>query len=134
MKYLFIILSLVLCNTALGQEDTETIAFTKADQPPKADYDVNQYIAEHLSSTERIGNDHKEICNVRVHFTVTKTGAIINVSASKPKCNRHAKGTEQSISDEAIRVVKSMPPWKPGLYKGRPVNIHYTLPIRFILE
>ncbi len=124
----------MIYNTAKGQEAIETIAFAQADQPPKADYDVNQYIAENISPSKKTSSDRKEICNIRVYFTVTKTGTITDVRASKPKCNKNARGVEQSIADEAIRIIENMPPWKPGIYKGRPVNIHYTLPIRFMLE
>jgi len=38
------------------------------------------------------------------------------------------------IDKEALRVVTEMPPWKPGLRGGKPVNIVLTLPIRFDLK
>ena len=36
--------------------------------------------------------------------------------------------------EEAIRVLKSMPPWTPGKQNGKPVNVKFTLPIRFQLN
>jgi protein TonB len=36
--------------------------------------------------------------------------------------------------EEAIRVVKSMPTWKPGKQRGKSVKVQYNLPIRFTLK
>lgn len=36
--------------------------------------------------------------------------------------------------EEAIRVVKSMPSWRPGKQNGKPVPVYFTLPIRFTLN
>jgi protein TonB len=36
--------------------------------------------------------------------------------------------------EEATRVVKSMPGWKPGKQNGKEVTVKYTLPISFRLN
>lgn len=38
------------------------------------------------------------------------------------------------LDEEAIRVVKAMPPWTPGKQNGKPVFVKYTLPIKFQLN
>ncbi|GAB1447085.1 energy transducer TonB [Bacteroidota bacterium] len=38
------------------------------------------------------------------------------------------------LDEEAIRVVKSMPPWTPGKQNGKPVYVKFTLPIHFQLN
>lgn len=38
-----------------------------------------------------------------------------------------------SLEQEAIRLVKGMPRWKPGYQGGKPVKVNYTLPITFSL-
>lgn len=38
------------------------------------------------------------------------------------------------LDEEAIRVVKSMPPWNPGKQNGKPVTVKYTIPIKFQLN
>lgn len=43
-------------------------------------------------------------------------------------------GVGGGASNEAIRLVKSMPKWKPGEQKGKPVKMYYTLPIVFKLN
>jgi hypothetical protein len=45
------------------------------------------------------------------------------------------KGIGGGCDEEAIRVVKKMTGlWKPGLYRGKLVNVKYNLPISFVLE
>lgn len=38
------------------------------------------------------------------------------------------------IDDEGIKVVKSMPKWKPGMQNGKPVSVYFNLPINFELR
>ena len=35
---------------------------------------------------------------------------------------------------EALRMISSMPTWKPGLQEGKPANVRYTLPIRYSFD
>ena len=44
------------------------------------------------------------------------------------------KAAIQSLRDESVRVVKSMPKWKPGKLGGKDVNVEMTLPITFKLQ
>ena len=39
-----------------------------------------------------------------------------------------------ALADEAVRVVRAMPKWNPGMQGGKPVNVQYTLPIMFRLQ
>jgi TonB family protein len=43
------------------------------------------------------------------------------------------RGVHPLLDEEAIRVIKKMPFWKPGIQKGKPVNVSYVLPINFTL-
>jgi TonB family protein len=36
-----------------------------------------------------------------------------------------------SLDREALRLVKSMPNWKPGMQNGKPVKVKYNLPVAF---
>ena len=38
---------------------------------------------------------------------------------------------DQSLNNEAMRVVQSMPDWEPGALRGEPKNVRYTIPFRF---
>ena len=63
---------------------------------------------------------------VYVTFVVGKDGKITDVKV--------LRGIGGGCDEEAIRVVKSMPPWKPGKQRGKAVTVQYNLPIRFTLR
>jgi len=63
---------------------------------------------------------------VVVTFVVDEKGNINNVQV--------LRGIGGGCDEEAIRVVKSMPAWKPGKQRGMPVRVQYNLPFRFTLR
>ena len=64
---------------------------------------------------------------VIVQFIVDKDGNIVN-----PKVVR---GVDPYLDKEALRVVNSMPKWKPGeLADGTKVAVYYTIPVMFRLQ
>ncbi|MBL7951093.1 MAG: energy transducer TonB [Flavobacteriales bacterium] len=62
---------------------------------------------------------------VYVNFVVERDGTITTI--------RVLRGIGAGCDEEAMRVVRNMPPWSPGLQGGRPVRVMYNLPIRFKL-
>jgi periplasmic protein TonB len=63
---------------------------------------------------------------VYVQFVVDRDGTITNASI--------ARGVDASLDREALRVVNSLPKWKPGMQRGKPVKVSYTVPINFVLQ
>ncbi|MDQ4140138.1 MAG: M56 family metallopeptidase, partial [Bacteroidota bacterium] len=63
--------------------------------------------------------------SVIVQFVVTEQGIIKDLSI--------LKGLTAETNAEALRVIKLMPNWIPGKQNGKPVNVQYTLPLRFSL-
>ncbi|WP_299825745.1 energy transducer TonB [uncultured Pontibacter sp.] len=63
---------------------------------------------------------------VVVTFVVAPTGEIRDAEV--------VKGLGYGTDEEALRVVRGMPKWKPGKQNGRPVAVRYTLPIRFSIR
>lgn len=63
---------------------------------------------------------------VLVKFVVNKQGAITDPHI--------VKSVDDDLSAEALRVVRSMPKWKPGSLDGEAVSVEYNLPIRFVLQ
>ena len=63
---------------------------------------------------------------VIVEFVVEKDGSISN-----PKVVR---SVDAGLDGEAIRVISIMPKWKPGMQKGQPVKVKYTVPVSFKLD
>jgi len=64
---------------------------------------------------------------VVVSFVVNKDGSLTDFNIEKGSLK---KGCDK----EALRVVKSMPPWIPGSVKGYPVRVLLKLPIHFSLK
>jgi TonB family protein len=62
---------------------------------------------------------------VIARFCVTETGGIDRVSI--------LKGVSAELDEEAMRVVKSLPAFKPGKQGGKPVAVWYMVPITFAL-
>ena len=44
------------------------------------------------------------------------------------------RGVDPLLDEEALRVVKSMPKWKPGMDRGEAVKVRFTAPIMFNLS
>ena len=62
---------------------------------------------------------------VKVQFTVFKDGHVGDA--------RVVQSVESHLDAEALRLVKSMPNWTPGKVNGQPVNVTYTIPIKFVM-
>ena len=60
---------------------------------------------------------------VIVQFIVTKEGDIKDPVV--------VRGVDPQLDEEALRVIKAMPKWKPGKQKGKAVNVRYTQPVLF---
>ncbi len=63
---------------------------------------------------------------VFINFVVEPDGSISNVKV--------LRGIGGGCDEEAVRVVKSMPKWKPGMQRGKPVRVSYNLPVKFTLQ
>ena len=63
---------------------------------------------------------------VIVQFVVDKDGSIKDPTI--------ARGVHPSLDKEALRVLSSMPNWKPGKQKGEAVKVRYTIPVMFRLQ
>ena len=62
---------------------------------------------------------------VVVQFVVNKDGSIVDPEVIKP--------VNPYLDKEALRVVSTMPKWKPGEQRGKPVRVKFTLPVQFKL-
>lgn len=63
---------------------------------------------------------------VYVTFVIEKDGSVSNAQV--------VRGIGSGCDEEALRLVNSMPKWTPGIQKGEPVRVKYTLPISFKLQ
>ena len=63
---------------------------------------------------------------VEVSFLISKTGKVTDVKV--------VKSAHPILDAEAVRLISSMPDWKPASQNGAPVNMRVTKPISFILH
>ena len=63
---------------------------------------------------------------VVVQFLINKNGAISDASV--------LRSVDRLLDAEAVRLVRSMPKWKPGMQKGKAVTVKYTVPVLFSLD
>ena len=63
---------------------------------------------------------------VMLEFLVEEDGTISTITVLRSAC--------EALDEEAIRVVKAMPRWKPGENDGQPCRSYFQLPITFSLE
>ena len=63
---------------------------------------------------------------VTVQFIIDKEGNVTN--------SKVTRSVDKDMDTEAIRLVKAMPKWQPGMQKGKAVAVKYTVPVVFRLE
>lgn len=61
-----------------------------------------------------------------VEFVVEKDGTISDFKI--------LRSLHKDCDAEAIRVLQTMPRWKPGMERGKPVRVKYTVPVEFRLS
>ena len=60
---------------------------------------------------------------VFISFVVEKDGHLSNITV--------VRGMGYGLEEEAMRVLKLVPPWKPGIQNGQPVRVMYNMPFNF---
>ena len=63
---------------------------------------------------------------VTLSFVVEKDGSVTDI--------QELRSPSEDLTKEAKRVVQSMPKWKPGKQRGKPVRVKYMLPVTFRLQ
>lgn len=116
-------------ETIIVKRDPDTL-YEMADVMPEfygGNAEMVSYIADNLKYPEFEAKNNIE-GKVMVNFTIDKEGRVSNVKAARIP----AKG--DNLAKEAVRVVESMPKWKPGKQDGKPVSVNYNIPIDFKLK
>lgn len=63
---------------------------------------------------------------VIVQFVVNRDGTIVDPVV--------VRSVDPYLDKEALRVIKTMPKWKPGMQRGKAVRVKYTVPVTFKLQ
>ena len=115
--------------TAIGTFTPDTPetenAFNVVEQMPQfpgGDVELMKFLSENIKYPEAASKAGTQ-GRVVAQFIVEADGSITNVKV--------LKNVSDEIDAEAVRVIKAMPKWKPGMQKGQPVRVKYTIPITF---
>lgn len=110
-------------------EEDEPVPFRSAEVKPMFQggdaNNFSKWINERLIYPQDAKDAGKQ-GRVVLQFTVNKVGRMENI--------RVLRGCYQSLDEEALRVVKASPEWKPGMMDGKAVSVTYTFPIVFKLR
>lgn len=98
--------------------------YSYVEHMPEPNFNLSKYLSESISYPEKARIDNLE-GKVVLKFVVNKKGKVGNVTIKK--------SASPELDAEAIRVVREMPDWKPAKLHGKPVDVYYTLPIKFTL-
>ncbi|MBR4847808.1 MAG: energy transducer TonB [Bacteroidaceae bacterium] len=103
--------------------------FQKVDKQPKFPggmTSLQSYINRNLKYPQ-ISRENNSQGRVIVRFIIDSNGVVTSpqVVRSSGDCN---------LDMEAVRVIESMPKWKPSKHKGKPVRVLFTFPVIFRLS
>ena len=116
-------------NQTLSKTDEDNEVYVSVETMPEfpgGQQGLFKYLSENVKYpviAQENGIQGRVICQ----FVVNRDGSIVDVEVVH-------SGGDPSLDNEAIRVIKSMPKWKPGMQKGKPVRVKYTLPVIFKLS
>lgn len=92
---------------------------------PGGDEALYQFIASNIQYPEAAKADGKGGM-VYLTFVIETDGTISDVKV--------LRSPHPALGEEAVRVVRLMPKWKPGKQRGKKVRVQYNLPINFQLQ
>lgn len=117
----------IVFEEAPEEEDVDEI-FQIVEDPagfPGGQGEFNKFLSKNLKYPSQAQRMNIEGV-VYVQFVVDKDGALTDIKV--------AKGIGAGLDEEAIRVLKQSPKWKPGKQRGRAVRQSMIIPIRFKLQ
>ena len=94
-------------------------------QFPSGETKMMEYIAKNINYPQEARDKGIE-GRVFIGMVIEKDGSVSNV--------RVLRGIGGGCDEEAVRVISSMPKWKPGKVGGEPVPVSYMLPVNFKLQ
>jgi len=89
---------------------------------PGGEKALKKYISKNLSYPKQ-EKESKVSGKVYVSFIIEKDGSITDIKV--------LRGLKYYFDKEAIRLVRNMPNWIPGIQSGEKAKVQYVLPIEF---
>lgn len=113
-------------NDTSDENDSDKPVFICEDMPefPGGDEALKKYIADNIIYPEQAKKANIQ-GTVFMRYIVDENGNVSNVEV--------LRGVDPLLDNEAIRVVKSIPTWKPGMQSGKPIKVQMSVPVKFVL-
>ncbi|RQO31061.1 hypothetical protein DBR32_10170 [Taibaiella sp. KBW10] len=124
----FCLLSVTLSVYAQEVQQVEGKKFAAIERMPEPAFNLPQYLQTNIQYPEEALKNKVE-GKVFLKFVVDTDGSLSNIEIVK------GKDIGYGIPEEAIRVVKNMPKWKPAkLSNGQPAKSSFMLPVQFNIQ
>ncbi|MCD7937041.1 MAG: energy transducer TonB, partial [Tannerellaceae bacterium] len=110
------------------EEESSTHIFTVVEEMPEfpgGDAEMLKFVSRNIRYpviAQENGIQGRVVCT----FTVNQDGSVVDAEV--------LRGIDPSLDKEALRVIGTMPKWKPGKQRGKAVRVRYTLPVVFRLQ
>ena len=111
------------------EEEEEEVIFVVVESMPEfpgGQQAMMRYIGENIKYPV-IAQENSIQGRVICQFVIEKDGKVTDIQVVR-------SSGEPSLDKEAVRVINSMPKWKPGKQRGKPVRVKYTIPVNFRLQ
>ena len=115
--------------TVVEEEPEEQTIFEVVEQMPEFPNGGMAGLMQFLSKNIKyptIAQENGTQGRVTIQFVVNKDGSIVDAKV--------IRGVDPYLDKEALRVIGTMPKWKPGMQRGKPVRVKYTVPVMFRLQ
>jgi len=117
-------------DNLLGAQDgvaTDDAFFIVEVMPSFKGGDINKFRewVMHRTNYPQAAVDNRIQGKVYITFIVETDGSVSNVTV--------VKGVHPLIDNEAVRTIQSSPKWSPGLQRGQPVRVRYSMALSFSL-
>ena len=114
---------------AVEEEVVEDIPILIAEEMPSFQGgDINAFRAwvQQRLQYPRIASENNIQGAVTLKFVIERDGSLTNIE--------ELSSPDRSLTEEAMRVLRTSPKWEPGKQRNRPVRVYYILPVQFQLQ
>lgn len=115
-------------STTAPKSNTNSTAYTVVEEMPEfpgGENGLMTFLAANMKYPP-VAAENGIQGKVIVRFVVQKDGSIGDVEI--------VRSLDAACDKEVIRLVRSMPLWKPGILNNKPVSVWYSLPVNFRLQ
>jgi periplasmic protein TonB len=111
------------------QEEEENQVFQIVEDMPSFQGGTIEKFRDYIQSTVKyptLAMENSISGTVYVGFVVNRRGEVSNITI--------VRGVDPSLDEAVITALKQAPVWEPGKQRGKPVNVSFSIPVKFILQ